>query len=216
MKIALRLLAAALLLFGAVLLLGAFVQRGGLHGFDMALSHALNLRHGTSPDWLILSMQAISWIGGGVQRYAIVALLALILWRWWGWGAGLALGLAALSSSLTSSLLKNAFARVRPDLVPQLDPIHSFAYPSGHATNAAVVFMLFITLVPQARHPSWQLLAALMILATGVSRVMLGVHWPTDVIGGWMLGGAFALGTGAIIAQRAHQRKTAFPSLLNP
>jgi undecaprenyl-diphosphatase len=191
---------AAAALFGGVLLLGWLVRRGDLLGFDLAISYALNLERGRSSDILIVLMQAISWVGGGVQRYGIVALLAAVLWRWWGWRAGLAMGLAALVSSGVSSLLKMSFARVRPDLVAQLDPIHSPAFPSGHATNAAVVYILFIMLLPQARHQVWQWLAGGMILLTGLSRVMLGVHWPSDVVGGWMLGAAFALLTATLLS----------------
>ncbi len=212
-----RLFSAALLLFAFSIALGHAVGTGWFRDFDLAVSHALNLRRGSSPEWLILFMQAISWIGGGIQRYVIVALLAAALWRWWGWGAGLAMGLTALVSAMTSELLKFYFARVRPDLVPQLDVINNAAYPSGHANNAAVVYILFIMLVPQARHPGWQLAAAVMIILTGLSRIMLGVHWPTDVIGGWMLGTAFALMAGAVIAHRHHQRQQGeFPSILTP
>ncbi len=202
-----RLLLSAAVLFTLVIVLGYAVTAGWFRGFDIAVSHALNLRRGVSSDALILFMQGISWIGGGVQRYIIITILTLALWRWWGWGAGLAMGLTALISSVTSDMLKMFFARIRPDLVTQLDPISSAAYPSGHSNNAAVVYILFIMLVPQARHPGWQLLAAMMILLTGLSRIMLGVHWPTDVIGGWMLGASFALSAAAVITHRQHLRK---------
>ena len=151
------------------------------------------MQRGESPDWLILLMQAISWIGGGVQRYIIVAILAAALWRWWGWGSALAMGVTTLIAALTSDVMKYFFARVRPDFVAQLDPITSPAFPSGHANNAAVVYILFIMLVPQARHLGWQSLAAMMILLTGLSRIMLGVHWASDIVGGTLLGAAFAL-----------------------
>ena len=110
-----------MLLFAAVMALGYSADAGHFRSFDLAVSHALNLRDGQSPNWLILFMQAISWIGGGIQRYVIVALLAAALWRWWGWGAGVAMGLTTLVSALTSEVLKIYFARVRPDLVPQLE-----------------------------------------------------------------------------------------------
>lgn len=207
MSLPLRLLAAAAALFALVISLGYAVSAGHFLDFDFVASHALNLQHGISPEWLILVMQAISWIGGGTQRFIMVALLAAILWRWWGWGAGLAMGLTSLVSAFTSETLKHFFARLRPDLVPHLDFVHTAAYPSGHANNAAVVYILFIILISRTRHPGWQFAAAIMILLTGLSRVMLGVHWPTDVIGGWMLGAAFALVTAAIIVWRKGQLK---------
>lgn len=216
MRLAGCLLVAALALFAGVIELGFATNAGWFRDFDISVSHILNMRRGISPDWLIVLMQGISWIGGGIQRYIIVALLAAALWRWWGWGAGLAMGLTTLVSAFTSDVLKVYFGRVRPDLVPQLDIINNAAYPSGHANNAAVVYILFIMLVPQARHPGWQALAALTILLTGLSRIMLGVHWPTDVIGGWMLGMAFALMAAAVIAHSHHQRQGKFPSILVP
>jgi membrane-associated phospholipid phosphatase len=211
-----RLWAGAAVLFVLMVALGYAVTAGYFRAFDIAISHALNMQRGSSPDWLILLMQGISWIGGGAQRYIIVAILTLALWRWWGWGSALAMGITTLIAALTSDVMKYFFARVRPEFVAQLDPITSPAFPSGHANNAAVVYILFIMLVPQARHPLWQLAAAMMILLTGVSRIMLGVHWPTDVLGGWMLGASFALMAGALIAYRQHQRQGKFPSILAP
>lgn len=216
MTLPFRLLTGSAVLFVLVIALGFAVMAGHFRAFDMAVSHALNMERGTSPDWLILVMQGISWIGGGLQRYVIVTLLTVALWRWWGWGAALAMGITTLISAFTSDVMKYFFARVRPDLVTQLDPISSPAFPSGHSNNAAVVYILFIMLVPQARHPLWQLAAAVMIVLTGLSRVMLGVHWPTDVLGGWMLGTSFALMAGAIIAYRQHQKQGEFPSILAP
>ena len=211
-----RLLAAAITLFALVIALGYAVNAGWFRDFDITISNAFNMQRGVSSDWLILAMQAISWIGGGIQRYIIVAILTAALWRWWGWGAGLAMGLTTLVSAFTSDILKIFFSRTRPDLVTPLDLVSSPAFPSGHANNAAVVYILFIMLVPQARHPFWQLAAAVMIVVTGLSRIMLGVHWPTDVIGGWMLGISFALAAAAVIAHRAHQRKAELPSVLAP
>jgi undecaprenyl-diphosphatase len=211
-----RLLASAIALLAAVIALGYAVNAGHFRAFDIAVSNALNMQRGTAPDWLILLMQGISWIGGGIQRYVIVTILTIALWRWWGWGAALAMGLTTLVSAFTSEILKAFFARMRPDFVPHLDSVTSAAYPSGHANNAAVVYILFIMLVPQARHPGWQLAALAMIIVTGLSRIMLGVHWPTDVIGGWMLGSAFALMAAAVISWREHQRQGDFPSVLAP
>ncbi len=198
----------AALLGIAVLLLGSAVTHGWFTGFDHVVSDALNLRNGQSPQWLIASMQGISWIGGGAQRYIMVLLLTLALWRWWGWGAGLAMGLGSLLSSVASDVMKIYFDRLRPDLVPHLDQVGSAAYPSGHATSAAVVYLLFILLASKARHPAWQAAAFALIILTGLSRIMLGVHWPSDVVGGWMLGTAFALTTYAVIARNQENKQS--------
>ncbi len=206
----------ALALFGLVITLGFLVNSQYLYEFDIAVSNALNMQRGDAPNGLIAAMWGISWIGGGIQRFIIVAILTIALWRWWGLGSAIAMGLTTLIAAFTSEVLKGIFDRVRPDFVPHLDSVTSAAYPSGHANNAAVVYILFIMLVPQARHPGWQLAAAAMIIMTGLSRIMLGVHWPTDVIGGWMLGTSFALMAGAAIAYRQHQRKMALPSVLAP
>ena len=209
MSVPLRLSIAAITLFALVVALGYAVTTGHFREFDIAVSHALNMQRGTSPEWLILLMQGISWIGGGVQRYIIVTILTMALWRWWGWRAGVAMGFTTLVSAFTSDMMKMFFARLRPDLVAQLDPVTSPAFPSGHANNAAVVYILFIILVPQARHRGWQMAAVVMILLTGLSRIMLGVHWPTDIIGGWMLGMSFALGAAAAITYRSiHSHRT--------
>ncbi len=214
MTLSIRLLVSAFTGFVVVIILGFAVAAGWFSSFDITVSNALNMQRGVAPNWLILSMQGISWIGGGIQRYVIVTILTIALWRWWGLGSALAMGLTTLASAFASEVLKFYFGRLRPDLVPQLDSIHNAAYPSGHANNAAVVYILFIMLVPQARHPGWQMAAAAMIIITGLSRIMLGVHWPTDVIGGWILGTSFALGAASVIAYRQHIRAAAFPSVL--
>lgn len=216
MNLPFRMALASITLMVLAIALGFTVTAGHFRDFDLQVSQALNLRRGVSPDWLILLMQGLSWIGGGVQRYIMVGILTVALWRWWGWSSALAMGITTLVAAFTSDVMKHFFGRVRPDLVAQLDPIGSPAYPSGHANNAAVVYLLFIMLVPQARHPGWQLAAAVMILATGLSRILLGVHWPTDVIGGWMLGTSFAFMAGAVIAYREHQKQGQFPSALAP
>lgn len=188
-----RSLGGVLLLVG-VGLLGWAIAEDLIQWFDQALAAPLSLEHGSSPDWLIALMQAISWVGGGPQRTIIVIVIALALWRWRGALAGSTLALAALGSTLTSDWLKLYYLRLRPGLVPHLDSvIANQSYPSGHATNAAVVYGLFALLAPPALRPRLLILAAALAFLTGLSRVMLGVHYPSDVLGGWMLGSAFAM-----------------------
>ena len=188
-----RFLIAAAVLLVALILLGFAVVAGWTQPMDLRISTDLVLHVGESDPLLITFMQAASWIGGGLQRWVIVIGLVLLVWRLCGPRCAVALAATALLSNLASSLLKLAFGVSRPDLIPHLDHQTSFSYPSGHATNAAVVYLMLAWLAPPRwRRAAWSL-AGVMILLNGVSRMMLGVHWASDIIGGTMLGAAFAL-----------------------
>ncbi|MBV9527221.1 phosphatase PAP2 family protein, partial [Sphingomonas sp.] len=110
----------------------------------------------------------------------------------------------ALALSLTFVLLagrslvevqKYGVERVRPGLEPHLVPVKTFSFVSGHAGNSMVVFLaLALALAPEGRWRVASVAAALAgSLVIGLSRVMLGVHWPSDVIGGWAFGALWVL-----------------------
>jgi undecaprenyl-diphosphatase len=183
----------------AVLFLGTFATAGYTQAVDLPLLNALALNTGHSPDWLIQTAQFVSWTGGGAPRYALFALFALAFGRWKGWRVGAGLALASLLSSLVSDMLKLAFARPRPSLLPHLDAVNNLSYPSGHATSAMAVYLFMALMVPAEHRARWMIPMLLLVLATGLSRMMLGVHYPSDVIGGWMLGAAFAMGAAQIV-----------------
>ena len=185
--------AAAGLLIAATILLGLVVATGRADAVDWRVSHALAFRIGESDPAFISFMQWVSWIGGGTPRWIIVILLCGLVWHWCGPRCAVALAGASLLSNLASSLLKLGFGRARPDLIEHLDHQTSFSYPSGHATSAAVVYLLLAWLAPPRWRPLAWALAATMILLNGFSRIMLGVHWASDIAGGTMLGTAFAL-----------------------
>lgn len=181
------------LLIVATVLLGLAVGAGWTDAADWRVSHALSLRVDQNDPMLIAFMQGASWIGGGTPRWIIVILLCALVWHWCGPRCAVALGGASLLSNLASSLLKFGFGRARPDLIDHLDHQTSFSYPSGHATSAAVVYLLLAWLAPPRwRRAAWSL-AGVMIVLNGFSRIMLGVHWASDILGGTMLGAAFAL-----------------------
>lgn len=92
-------------------------------------------------------------------------------------------------------LQKYEIGRLRPDANPHLVAVHNLSYPSGHSANAMLVYLvLALMLVEDPRRRTWCIAAALLIAAlVGTSRVVLGVHWPSDVLGGWGFGALWAL-----------------------
>ncbi|HEX8640591.1 MAG TPA: phosphatase PAP2 family protein [Allosphingosinicella sp.] len=106
------------------------------------------------------------------------------------WRDALLLVSITVSGRLLVSLQKDWIARIRPDPQGHLVPVESLSFPSGHAANATLVWLTLALLLPQT--PRARLVAVWaavwLALAVGLSRVLLGVHWPSDVIGGWAFG----------------------------
>lgn len=106
--------------------------------------------------------------------------------------------IAVTGGFVGSHLLKTLISRPRPDIVPHLSHVHTYSFPSGHAMISAVVYLtlgVITAMVVGRRRLKWYVLsvALLLTLIVGVSRVYLGVHYPTDVFAGWIAGLAWAL-----------------------
>lgn len=102
------------------------------------------------------------------------------------------------TGALASSLLKELFHRPRPELVPHLMQAFTTSFPSGHSMMSAMVYLTLGALLARSeerrRVKTYLLLVAtLLTLTVGVTRVYLGVHWPTDVLAGWTAGAIWAL-----------------------
>jgi len=102
----------------------------------------------------------------------------------------LALLLIVLVGRGLSEVQKYWVARVRPDLEPHLVVVQTWSFPSGHATSSTIFYLtLALALTRDSRwHRPAAFGAILLSLLIGTSRVMLGVHWPSDVVGGWAFG----------------------------
>ena len=105
---------------------------------------------------------------------------------------------AVVTGILLSSLLKWGYDRPRPDLVAHGQVIYTRSFPSGHSMMSALTFLTLGALLAGALETHAMRvyvmgLAVLLTVAVGISRVYLGVHWPTDVLAGWSAGTAWAL-----------------------
>jgi undecaprenyl-diphosphatase len=109
----------------------------------------------------------------------------------------LVVALTTLSGELLNQALKNAFSRPRPSIVPHLRAVFTTSFPSGHAMESAIVYLTLgaiLMRVAESRLTKAYIMgiATLLTILVGVSRVYLGVHYPTDVIGGWIIGFVWA------------------------
>ena len=160
---------------------------GGTGWFDRAVYEAVYAGHRP----LLLTLARI-FTALGDPTVLVTAGFIVAAWIWWRHHPRLAFAivLIVLVGRGLVEAQKYWIARVRPDLEPHLVVVKTQSFPSGHATSS-MIFYLTVALVLTAG-TRWSRVAAaiaiLLSLLIGTSRVMLGVHWPSDVIGGWAFG----------------------------
>ncbi|MCD7097006.1 phosphatase PAP2 family protein [Stenotrophomonas sp. MMGLT7] len=139
----------------------------------------------------------------GVIPADIAIVLLLLLWR--RWRESLFAGVAFVGSALLNMGSKQFFQRDRPSLWDSIAPEHTFSFPSGHAMGSMT---LAATVVLLGWHTRWRwaivLAAAFFVAAVGLSRLYLGVHYPSDILGGWCAGLAWVTGVYLVIFRRRH------------
>ena len=211
-------------------LLAGLIIAGGLWGFEELMEvardttpHAfdteilLAFRQAGHPDvplgplWLQGAMRDITSLGSSSVLVLIVAAVIVYLLLIRKAGPALFILVAVAGGQALSSLLKAGVDRPRPDLVSHLANETSLSFPSGHAMVSAVTYLTLGSLaarfLPGRTTKIFVLcLAVLTTLLVGVSRVYLGVHWPSDVLAGWCAGFAWAMlcWLAARLLQRRH------------
>jgi undecaprenyl-diphosphatase len=133
----------------------------------------------------------------GEPTVLIGAGFLLALWLWWGSRARLALALTSVIvfGRGLSEVQKYEIARARPTLEPHLVIVQTSSFPSGHAASSMIFYLTLALALTSRGRSRWLAAACAVILSLliGTSRVMLGVHWPSDVVGGWAFGALWVL-----------------------
>jgi membrane-associated phospholipid phosphatase len=183
-------------------------HQGLIHSDPRLLADVIGVRNG----FLTVLAKVVTNLGTAV---AYLLLTAVGGW-YWHRKRTVALPLAALAWMAVGLLLRveisRAIARPRPSPGLRLVAAGGFAFPSGHTATATVGFGLMALLLwrvsSSSRRKLFVALAVFAVLAVGLSRVYLGVHWPTDVLGGWIFGIGWVT-LGALIYRLASRRSSA-------
>jgi len=198
-------------------LLAGIVVAGGLWGFieltEVARdtsAHAfdtdilLAFREAGQPDnpigplWLEEAMRDITGLGSMVVLVMVTAATVFYLLLVGRARTALLVLVTVGSGQVLSSLLKLGIDRPRPDLVSHLATVQTLSFPSGHAMMSAVTYLtlgsMLATIAPGRAAKIYVLgVAVLVALMVGISRIYLGVHWPSDVLAGWCAGFSWAM-----------------------
>lgn len=138
-------------------------------------------------------MTVVTWLGSTVLLYpAVVVVWTLLWWRWSDWRPGAALATTLIGAVVLYGVIKPIIGRQRPPEQLATGTYPGWAFPSGHATQAIAFYgMLAFILAHRRGNPVWVWAAAAATLVVGASRIYLGAHWLTDVLGGYAIGGCW-------------------------
>ena len=154
----------------------------------------LQFAHSLAREGFDLFFVAISKIGYlyGVVPFDLALVLTLSLLRRFREATYAAIALGG--SALLNIAAKQAFARDRPSLWESIAPEHNYSFPSGHAMGSATLACVLILLAWRTRW-RWPMAASMaaFVVLVGLSRVYLGVHYPSDILAGWSVATAWAV-----------------------
>lgn len=182
-------------------------EQGGFAA-DQVILRALHAHDTPFWDGVMLTLSRI----GGPTLMPLIGLLiaALLWWRRYRVDA-LFFALALVGATLINVLVKAIVGRQRPDLWPALAPESGFSFPSGHAMASAALAASLIAMTWHTRF-RWPvaLFAALFAFGVGVSRMYIGVHYPSDVLAGWIASVAWVTGLHLIFSRRGSELRALY------
>lgn len=169
-----------------------------------------DLTDARGPAWFEEMMRDFTGLGGvGVLTLVTLTVIGYALFSG-RWRVAVTVVVAVAGGILISTLIKNGIDRPRPTLVPHDSHVMSPSFPSGHSMMAATVYFTLAALFMPFRFDrssrAYVLFVAIVVtVLVGISRVYLGVHWPTDILAGWTVGAAWALLVW-VVAERLQRR----------
>lgn len=199
------------------MLLAVFVLVGGVWGFVEVADEVTEGETKSFDEWAVRALRQpddpatplgprwLHEVGRDITALGGVAILVMItlavvgfLWMQKKYHAMWVVVAATAGGLIISTMLKNLFARPRPQLVAHLSHVYTHSFPSGHSMLSAVVYLTLGALLARFIEGRWSkfyflAIAMLLTLVVGVSRVYMGVHYPTDVLAGWTAGLAWAV-----------------------
>ena len=193
---------ALLLLLFFISKLASGVLSGETQTFDkqilLSLRNPADPARPIGPPWLLSGALDITALGSATVLGLTVLAVAGFLLLQGMWRTAAFVTVASFGGWFLNSALKQFFQRPRPDVVPHLREVMTMSFPSGHALTSAVVYLTLGALSMRIAHRRLTKFycMAVAVLATvliGATRVYLGVHYPTDVVAGWLIGLTWAL-----------------------
>ncbi|MGW0118754.1 phosphatase PAP2 family protein [Streptomyces sp. NPDC003327] len=187
-----------------------------LVAFDRAVAESLHRDAVAQPVTTGVNRFLSDWVWDPWTMRALAVAAAVYLWargerRQALWVVG-----ALLLAGGLQQLVKYAVGRERPRWPDPVDSAHFASFPSGHAMTATVVCGLLLWVLALARREEWRGwgtiagVAVVSVLGVGWTRVYLGVHWPTDVLGGWLMG--WCVVAAAVLTYRWNERRRGAPA----
>jgi undecaprenyl-diphosphatase len=208
------LFAVAIAVWVATLALGA-IGYSRIHALDERILLSLRSPNDPSvplgPGWLLPVAREFTALGSSTVLLTLILAVGGYLGLERRYGILALVLVSTFGGMAISSYLKIFFGRPRPSVVPHLAPVSSPSFPSGHSLVSAVVYMtlgVLLTRVTTDRRAKtyFVVLAATITFLIGLTRMYVGVHYPTDVLAGWAIGLLWALACGAIARELQRRR----------